>query len=150
MLIVVCIAVFRLLRAYYRESRATDDQVLAGAVIGAALAYLTMSLSLTMLPYGPSNAFFVVILGIVAVRLDALRRGDGPNTSFEPPPAFASETCCLGCRGTSRSTRAQCGCRLIAQRTGPAHDSTTRVHCLRASGGVAIQHLAERAADERR
>jgi hypothetical protein len=38
---------------------------------GAAAGYLIMSLTLTMLPYGPSNAFFAALLGITVGRLNA-------------------------------------------------------------------------------
>ena len=36
---------------------------LTATVAGAALGYLIMSLTLTMLPYEPSNAFLAVFLG---------------------------------------------------------------------------------------
>jgi hypothetical protein len=42
----------------------------SAALTGAALAYLAYSLTLAMLPYGPSNQFFAVLLGIAAGRLD--------------------------------------------------------------------------------
>ena len=34
-----------------------------------------MSLTLTMLPYGPSNAFFAILLGLVAAQLNLTVRG---------------------------------------------------------------------------
>lgn len=46
--------------------------VLLGTVAGAALGYLIMSLTLTMLPYEPSNAFFAAFLGGAAGHLDGL------------------------------------------------------------------------------
>jgi hypothetical protein len=55
-----------------RRARSTTDTVLAASVAAAALAYWFMSLSLTMLPYGPSNAFVALVLGAGAGRLDAL------------------------------------------------------------------------------
>jgi O-antigen ligase len=49
----------------------TDEEgVLAGSVAGAAAGYVIMSLTLTMLPYEPSNAFFAALLGITVGRLD--------------------------------------------------------------------------------
>ena len=42
---------------------------------GVAVGYLLMSLTLTMLPYGPSNNFFLLMLGLVAARLDTLDSG---------------------------------------------------------------------------
>jgi O-antigen ligase len=58
------------LRALSSSSR--EALFLTAGVAGAALAYLVMSLTLTMLPYGPSNAFFAAFLGVAAGRLDAL------------------------------------------------------------------------------
>jgi hypothetical protein len=37
---------------------------------GAAAGYLIMSLTLTMLPYEPSNVFFAAFLGLTVGRLD--------------------------------------------------------------------------------
>jgi O-Antigen ligase len=49
----------------------TDEEgVLAGTVAGAAAGYVIMSVTLTMLPYEPSNAFFAALLGITVARLD--------------------------------------------------------------------------------
>jgi O-antigen ligase len=49
-----------------------EAMLLLGPVAGATLAYLIMSLTLTMLPYGPSNAYFAALLGLTAGRLDAI------------------------------------------------------------------------------
>jgi hypothetical protein len=57
------------LRAASASSR--EALFLTAAVTGAALAYLVMSLTLTMLPYGASNTFFAAFLGVAAGRLDA-------------------------------------------------------------------------------
>jgi hypothetical protein len=43
-------------------------------VAGAAVGYLIMSLTLTLLPYEPPNAFFAAFLGGAAGHLDALGR----------------------------------------------------------------------------
>jgi hypothetical protein len=54
-----------------RVVAATDEEgVLAGTVAGAAAGYVIMSVTLTMLPYEPSNAFFAALLGITVARLD--------------------------------------------------------------------------------
>jgi hypothetical protein len=45
---------------------------MTAAVVGSSLAYLIMSLTLTMLPYEPSNAFFAALIGAASERLDAL------------------------------------------------------------------------------
>jgi len=83
--ILVCFSVARLLRSLFRKSRFTGDATLAGATIGAALGYLTMSLTLTMLPYGPSNSFFAVLLGLAAARLDAVTDESSP-AGMRPTP----------------------------------------------------------------
>jgi O-antigen ligase len=48
--------------------------ILMGTVAGAAVGYLIMSLTLTLLPYEPPNAFFAAFLGGAAGHLDALGR----------------------------------------------------------------------------
>jgi hypothetical protein len=59
--------VLRRLRAVASTS---EEGVLAGSMAGAAAGYLIMSLTLTMLPYEPSNAFFAAFLGLTVGRLD--------------------------------------------------------------------------------
>jgi O-antigen ligase len=49
-----------------------DAALLMGTVAGAFLGYLIMSLTLTMLPYEPSNAFFAAFLGGASGYLDGL------------------------------------------------------------------------------
>jgi O-antigen ligase len=72
-LLVLSFAIWRLIsglrRASFRNNRAA--LVMAG-ITGAALGYLIMSLTLTMLPYEPSNAFFAAFLGGASGYLDAL------------------------------------------------------------------------------
>jgi O-antigen ligase len=53
----------------------SEEGVLAGSIAGAAAGYLIMSLTLTMLPYGPSNAFFAAFLGVAVGRLDIRSAG---------------------------------------------------------------------------
>jgi hypothetical protein len=48
--------------------------ILMETVAGAAVGYLIMSLTLTLLPYEPPNAFFAAFLGGAAGHLDALGR----------------------------------------------------------------------------
>ena len=71
-LIALTVAVWVLLRSL--RSRVTDpeDMLAVGAFCGASLAYLVMSMTLTMWPYGSSNAFFLLFLGAAAGRADAL------------------------------------------------------------------------------
>jgi O-antigen ligase len=59
--------VIRRLRAVAATS---EEGVLAGSIAGAAAGYVIMSLTLTMLPYEPSNAFFAAFLGMIVGRLD--------------------------------------------------------------------------------
>ena len=54
-----------------RGARSRTDVLLAAAGLGGAFAYVAMSASLTMLPYGPSNALVAALLGLVAARADA-------------------------------------------------------------------------------
>ena len=59
-----------------RRAQARSDILLWSCVVGASLAYLVMSATLTMLPYGPSNAFFAIALGMVAARGNRLMQGE--------------------------------------------------------------------------
>jgi O-antigen ligase len=72
-LLLLSYAVWRLVRGLRMGSfRHKELVLLTGTVAGAALAYLVMSLTLTMLPYEPSNAFLAVLVGAAAARLDTL------------------------------------------------------------------------------
>jgi O-antigen ligase len=70
----VCLifAAWRLVRALGRASGVRTDGILVGAAVGVSIGYIVMSATLTMLPYGPSNAFFALFLGLVAARLNAV------------------------------------------------------------------------------
>ena len=69
-LLALTFALWRLIHAARR--REDPEDVLFGTITGAAaLGYLVMSLTLTMLPYGPSNSFFLLLVGAAAARLDA-------------------------------------------------------------------------------
>jgi O-antigen ligase len=68
-LLVLTFATWRLLRAG-RLARAPDSIILGPTAMGAGLAYLVMSVTLTMITYGSSNSFFAMILGLVAGSLD--------------------------------------------------------------------------------
>jgi len=72
-LLVLTFAVWRLIGALRAASFASREALLLlGPVVGVVLGYLIMSLTLTMLPYEPSNAFFAALLGIAAGRVDGL------------------------------------------------------------------------------
>jgi O-antigen ligase len=66
------VAVWWLIRSLRKLGSSEDDRALWSCVAGAGLAYLLMSLTLTMLPYGPSNAFFALLVGGAAAHLDRL------------------------------------------------------------------------------
>lgn len=78
-LLAVVLGIASMLRSLKRLARLRADILLAAAAVGAVLAYLMMSLTLTMLPSGPSNAFLVLMLGAVAGRLDTLELGAEPS-----------------------------------------------------------------------
>ncbi len=68
-------AVWRLVPALRIVSfRSREATLLLGTVTGAVLAYLVMSVTLTMLPYEASNTFFAALIGGASGRLDALAR----------------------------------------------------------------------------
>ncbi|MBV9467504.1 MAG: O-antigen ligase family protein, partial [Solirubrobacterales bacterium] len=71
-LLLACGAVVALLRSLRRRTRSAADGALLGTLVGAAVAYLAFSLTLAMLPFGPSNQFFAVLLGLGAGTLDRL------------------------------------------------------------------------------
>jgi O-antigen ligase len=74
-LLLLSYAVWRVLAGLRAVSfRSREATVLLGTATGAALAYLIMSLTLTMLPYEASNTFFAAFLGGACARLDALTR----------------------------------------------------------------------------
>jgi O-antigen ligase len=74
-LLLLSYAVWRLIGAIRAVSfRSREATVLLGTVTGAVLAYLIMSLTLTMLPYEASNTFFAAFLGAACGRVDALTR----------------------------------------------------------------------------
>jgi O-antigen ligase len=70
-LLALTVAVWVLLRSLRSRMADPEDQLALGAFCGASLAYLVMSLTLTMWPYGSSNAFFLIFLGAAAGRADA-------------------------------------------------------------------------------
>jgi O-antigen ligase len=89
---VLTIAVWWLIRAMRRRSTEEDDRAIWACLAGAGLAYLVMSLTLTMLPYGSSTALFALLIGGAAARLDHLApRGRGLTGDDGPTPATSSE-----------------------------------------------------------
>lgn len=66
-LLLLCLAVVRFLIALRRNPRL---RILYGAVLAGSVAFLVMSLTLTMLLEGPAVLMFSVLLGVGAGRLD--------------------------------------------------------------------------------
>ena len=80
-LLLLSYGVWRLLRGLHAaSSRSMNVVVLTATVAGAALGYMIMSLTLTMLPYEPSNAFLAAFLGAASGRLDGVAKE--ASTSF--------------------------------------------------------------------
>jgi O-antigen ligase len=80
-LLVVSYAVWRLVRDLRRASSRHEDVVLGATLTGAATAFLIMSVTLTMLPYEPSNTFFAALLGAASARLDSLTKAAEPESA---------------------------------------------------------------------
>jgi O-antigen ligase len=73
--VVLSYAVWRLLAGLRAASfRHNGAALVMATAAGAALGYLIMSLTLTVLPYEPSNAFFAAFLGGASGYLDAIER----------------------------------------------------------------------------
>jgi O-antigen ligase len=86
-LLLLSYAVLRFLAALRAISfRSREAAVLLATVSGAALAYLIMSLTLTMLPYEASNTFFAAFLGAACGRLDSLVREQPDQTQIRLEP----------------------------------------------------------------
>jgi O-antigen ligase len=71
--LVLSVAVIWLIRSLRRRATIDADKILAACLSAAAIGYLVMSLTLTMLPYGPSNGFLALLIGAATARLDRLR-----------------------------------------------------------------------------
>jgi O-antigen ligase len=69
-LLLLSCGIWLVIRRIRGVAETPEEGVLAGSVAGAAAGYVIMSLTLTMLPYEPSNAFFAALLGITVARLD--------------------------------------------------------------------------------
>lgn len=71
-LLLVVGAVWHVFGRYRREASDRLDTLFAAAAIGAALGYVLMSVTETMILEGIPNAFFALLLGAVAGRLDGV------------------------------------------------------------------------------
>lgn len=70
--LIVIIVCWQLIQAFRRRAKSHSDVLFAASLLGVALAYLVMSLTLTMLPYGMSNEFVALLFGMAAGRLNTL------------------------------------------------------------------------------
>lgn len=91
-LVVLSFAIWRLVRTLTRSAHGRDELLLSATVTGAALAYLIMSMTLTMLPYEPSNAFFFVLLAVVSAAVDETASRSRPSSrlAVRAAPAHTS------------------------------------------------------------
>lgn len=78
-LMAVTLAAVRMVRTLGQLARSRIDVLLTTALVVAGVGYLIMAVTLDMLPYAPSNAFLMVLLGLGAGRIDLL--ASGPNLS---------------------------------------------------------------------
>lgn len=100
-LVYLTVATARLIRALNRRRWTQPDALLGACVLGAGVAYLIFSLSLSMLPYDASNEFFAILLGLAAGRVDVLC-----TAPSRPRPLHKSgQSDQLGRRRPSRAAR---------------------------------------------
>jgi O-antigen ligase len=71
-LMAVTIAAVRLIHRLGQLARSRLDVLLTTTLVVAGVGYLIMGLTLDMLPYSPSNGFFMVLLGLGAGRVEWL------------------------------------------------------------------------------
>ena len=76
--VLVTIAAWQVVRRYRSSAVERTDTLFVAATIAAALGYLLMSATETIILEEIPNAFFAVILGSAAGRLDSLCRGRIP------------------------------------------------------------------------
>lgn len=93
-LVAVMIATYFVLHRLGKRARSREEVLLYSAAGGASLGYIVMSLTLTMLIYGPSNAFYAVMLGLATAQLDRTvdrdadeERRPAPTTTAGRPAA---------------------------------------------------------------
>lgn len=79
-LLFLTFAIWRLIRGLGQAARTREDVLLRASLVGVALAFLVMSLTLTMLPEGPPNALFALLLGAASARLSVLHRASSGRT----------------------------------------------------------------------
>jgi hypothetical protein len=79
-LLLLTVAVAWMIRALRKRSMDDDVAAIRACLIGAGLAFLVMSLTLTLLPRGSSSALFALLIGGAAAQLDRFAaRGPRPD-----------------------------------------------------------------------
>ncbi len=81
-------AVIRLMLAVRRRAASRRDELLFGALFGGGVAFLIMSLTLTIVPESPANLAFAVLLGVGAGRLD--RHAEDQRVPLAATPAASA------------------------------------------------------------
>jgi O-antigen ligase len=66
------VVAWQAIRRYRRTAFSREDILLGACCAGAAIAYLIMSATLTILTEAPPNEFLAALLGVVCARLDFL------------------------------------------------------------------------------
>jgi len=72
-LLAVAIGLALLARQLWRTGQSEEQKILAATVLAALIGYFTFSLTLTMITYGDSNAYFAALVGIGAGALTEIR-----------------------------------------------------------------------------
>jgi hypothetical protein len=79
-LLAASVGAWYLIRAGRRSARTREQTLLVASVTGAGFAYLLFSLTLNVLQFGPSNSFFLILLGMLAGSVDQeSARGRAPR-----------------------------------------------------------------------
>jgi O-antigen ligase len=77
----VTLGVWRVIRAFRLKARSKSDVWLYACAVGAMLAALSFFMTLSMLFYGYSTAFVLVLVGMAVSRLNSTSAdGDGPRS----------------------------------------------------------------------
>ena len=78
--VLLTFAVWWLIRASGKRFSDPADRIAVACVMASGIAYIVFSVTLTMLPYGPSNGFMTLMIGGLAGLLDG-----APARAGEPP-----------------------------------------------------------------
>lgn len=82
--LLLAFASWRTIRMLRRHAKIREDVLFAAALGGVGIAFLAMSLTLDMLPYGPSNNLLALVIGAAAGRLDSILAEPGGAVLPQP------------------------------------------------------------------